>query len=106
MPLNSCYVTHCRSDREALALSAWLNSAPIRAVARATATPASGGFIRCSAGVVGALPVPADVVGDETLGALANEAMTGLEVGAALAARAAELLGLGRHDAPALAATG
>ncbi|HEU4827837.1 MAG TPA: N-6 DNA methylase, partial [Gemmatimonadales bacterium] len=58
--LNTCYVIHAATDLEGNSACAWLNSTWIRAVARLVAPPASGGFARFTAGVVGSLPAPAD----------------------------------------------
>lgn len=72
VPMNSCYVVLADSTAGALALCAWLNSTWIRAAARATADPASGGFARFNARAVGSVPLPPSALGDERLSALAR----------------------------------
>ena len=59
VPVNTCYGVAVPDLYTAHWLAAWLNSAPIRNVAAALAERASGGAFRFSAGVVGALPLPA-----------------------------------------------
>jgi hypothetical protein len=59
IPVNSCYGVAVTDAYTANWLAAWLNSAPIRNVAAALAERASGGAFRFSAGLVGALPIPA-----------------------------------------------
>ena len=59
IPVNTCYGVAVPDAYTARWLAAWLNSAPIRNVAAALAERASGGAFRFSAGVVGALPLPA-----------------------------------------------
>jgi len=58
IPLNSCYVIPVGDAGTALRLTAWLNSTWCRAVALATADPASGGFARFNARAVSGLPCP------------------------------------------------
>jgi hypothetical protein len=70
IPLNSCYIAPVRSASQAHALAAWLNSTWIRAVARVRAVPASGGFARFNAQVVGGLPLPDGALADPTLSRL------------------------------------
>ncbi len=77
VPLNSCYVVLTRSANEALALCAWLNSTWVRAAARATADPASGGYARFNARAVGGVPLPPDALADERLVALAHRGRAG-----------------------------
>jgi hypothetical protein len=59
IPLNTCYGVAVPDAHTAHWLAALLNSAPLRDVATALAERASGGTFRFSAGVVGALPIPA-----------------------------------------------
>ena len=59
VPVNTCYGVAVPDVYTARWLAAWLNSAPVRNVAAALAERASGGAFRFSAGVVGALPLPA-----------------------------------------------
>lgn len=61
IPLNTCYIVPVPDAATALRLTAWLNSTWCRAVASATADPASGGFARFNARVIATLPCP-DVV--------------------------------------------
>lgn len=84
VPLNSCYVVTCDTGDAALALSAWLNSTWIRAVARATADPASGGYARFNARAVGGVPMPPDTLDDRDLIAIARRGTEGKEVQGAL----------------------
>ena len=58
VPLNTCYGVVVPDEFTARWLSAWLNSAPIRAAASAVAERASGGAFRFSAATVGRLPIP------------------------------------------------
>ncbi|MFI5279068.1 MAG: Eco57I restriction-modification methylase domain-containing protein [Gemmatimonadales bacterium] len=58
VPLNTCYGVSVPDEYTACWLSAWLNSAPIRATAAALAERASGGAFRFSGTTVGQLPVP------------------------------------------------
>jgi hypothetical protein len=59
LPLNSCYGVCVADAATAWWLAAWLNAAPLRAVARFLAERASGGAFRFAAGTVGILPLPA-----------------------------------------------
>lgn len=72
IPLNSCYLLAAPDARCALALTAWFNSSWCRAIARATADPASSGFARFNASIVAALPLPSGVALDERLIAIAK----------------------------------
>jgi len=58
IPLNTCYGVAVADAWTADWLCAWLNSAPLRALASALAERASGGVFRFSAATVGALPLP------------------------------------------------
>ncbi len=58
VPLNTCYGVVVPDAFAAWWLSAFLNSTPVRALARVLAERASGGAFRFAAGTVGALPVP------------------------------------------------
>jgi len=60
VPLNSCYVSHCETDEDALALTALLNSTLAAAWLNALAEPARGGFHRYLAWTVAMLPIPAN----------------------------------------------
>jgi hypothetical protein len=77
IPLNSCYVAPLPSDAAADRLAAWLNSSWIRAAARAGAVPAAGGYVRFTAGTVGALPLPPAVLDDQELLTLSHAARAG-----------------------------
>jgi hypothetical protein len=59
VPLNSCYGVIVPDAFTAWWLAAYLNSAPVRAIARVLAERASGGACRFAAATVGALPIPA-----------------------------------------------
>ncbi len=58
IPLNTCYGVAVDDAMTAWWLSAWLNSAPLRTLACATAERGSGGAFRFSAATVGTLPLP------------------------------------------------
>jgi hypothetical protein len=58
VPLNTVYFIAAASDREALLLSAYLNSLPVRVFARTIAERAKDGHFRFFAWTVGILPVP------------------------------------------------
>ena len=80
VPLNSCYVVTCQRPEEAHSLTAWLNTTWIRAVARATADRASGGYARFNARAVGSVPLPHGVMADSRLASLAGRAAAGEDV--------------------------
>jgi len=103
VPMNSCYVVLADSTPEALALCAWLNSTWIRAAARATADPASGGFARFNARAVGAVPLPRAALGDERLTALARRGGAGDDIQGELDALVGAWLDLRPRDRRALA---
>lgn len=77
VPLNTCYLVRCASPELALALCAWLNSTYIRAVARAAADPANGGFARFNARAVGAVPLPPGALDTPRLVVLAHRGLAG-----------------------------
>lgn len=60
VPLNTCYVIKCRTDREALALAAILNSDLAAAWLNLFAEPARGGYHRYLGWTVSLLPLPRD----------------------------------------------
>jgi Eco57I restriction-modification methylase len=60
VPLNSCYVSRCRDETDALALAAWLNAPIARAWLAALAEPARGGYHRYLGWTVSLLPLPKD----------------------------------------------
>lgn len=94
IPLNTCYWISAPDRASALALAAWLNSGPIRALARERATPALSGFCRFNAGMVAGLPLPAPARQDAELIEIATEALRSGRVDQArLDRRAAALLG-------------
>ncbi len=64
VPLNSCYVVAATSHEEARGLAAWLNSGPIRALARLEAEPAAGGFRRFGRRAIASVPMPPDALED------------------------------------------
>ena len=98
--LNSCYVIEAATAPEAHAACAWLNSTWVRAVARLTAAPASGGYARFSAGVVGSLPAPPD---DPQLARIGEDGARGITVQEELDERVAGLLDLADGERSALA---
>ena len=85
-----------------LALAAWLNSSPIRSLARRTADIARGGYGRFNAAVVGGLPLPTGVLDDEALYDLGRRALAGIAVQEALDEYVAQSLRLGDSDRRAL----
>jgi len=105
IPLNTCYVAAVRSACEAERLAAWLNSTWIRALAQIGAVPASGGCHRFSAGVVARLPLPAGVMDDAGLSAIARAGRRGESTQEALDDIAARHLGLSEADRGALGRT-
>jgi hypothetical protein len=100
LALNSCYVLEAASAREADAICAWLNSTWMRSLARLAAPPASGGYARFTAGVVGSLPAPPD---DPHLARIGRHGASGNNVQEELDERVAGLLGLGGEERSALA---
>ncbi len=92
--LNSCYVLPVSRRRIVLALTAWLNSSWIRALARAVADPAASGFARFNARVVSGLPLPGSVLNDGRLIGLAERGAEGQDIQEALDAVAAQHLAL------------
>ena len=74
VPLNTCYVMHCRDARGARALSAILNSPIAAAWVNAIAEPARGGYRRYLGWTIGLLPLPAHW--DRAVDALGIEAVT------------------------------
>ena len=60
IPLNSCYVTLCREEQDALALVAILNSPLADAWLAALAEPARGGYHRFLGWTMSLLPLPRD----------------------------------------------
>ena len=103
IPLNTCYVLPVRDAATALRITGWLNSTWCRAIAAASADPASGGYSRFNARVVGALPFPSEALADEALLVLAREAARGDPPQEELDDRCAELLGLAGRERDALA---
>ncbi|MFN8648187.1 MAG: N-6 DNA methylase [Gemmatimonadales bacterium] len=94
VPLNTCYVVAVPDRRTALTLTAWLNCTWLRAAARAAADVAASGFARFNARVVGGLPLPASVLSDARLAALAERGARGDPVQEALDDLAAAHLAL------------
>lgn len=60
VPINSCYVIRCRSDTDAQAITALINSAIIGAWLSAIAEPARGGYRRYMGWTMSMMPVPQD----------------------------------------------
>ncbi|MEO8636311.1 MAG: N-6 DNA methylase [Gemmatimonadales bacterium] len=104
IPLNSCYVLGLPEARQALALTAWLNSSWLRALARLEADPAAGGYARFNARVVAALPLPQEALYDPTLVGLAERGARGDLIQEPLDDHTAALLGLSAASRAALAA--
>jgi len=103
VPLNSCYLVRCRTEEEALALAAWLNSSCVRVAARAAADMAGGGYARFNARAVGRVPLPCQVLGDSTLVALGRRGAAGEEIQAELDRYTNDLLGIESDDRRRLA---
>ncbi|MES1259330.1 MAG: hypothetical protein ABUL71_01950, partial [Gemmatimonadota bacterium] len=97
VPLNSCYVAAMPSAAAADSLAAWLNSTPIRLLARLGAEPAANGFARFAARTIGKLPLPRDVLGHPVLASLALAAHDH-SVQASLDDCVSDLLGLTRSE--------
>lgn len=104
VPVNTCYVAAAASARGALVLAAWLNSTPIRILARLGADPAMGGFARFNARTVGAIPFPVAAPAHPTLSTLATRANADPDFQVELDACVADLLGLDAADRAALLA--
>ncbi|HET7043180.1 MAG TPA: N-6 DNA methylase [Gemmatimonadales bacterium] len=104
VPLNSCYFAIVKDDATALALVAWLNAAPIRALVALAADPARGGYLRFNARAVGAAPWVPEAAGDARLVAAAQAAADGKETTDAIDDTVADLLGLDATDRRVLAA--
>jgi hypothetical protein len=101
--LNSCYLIPLDRARVALRVTAWLNSSWSRALARAGAEPASGGFARFNARVVSLLPLPEAVLHSTDLFALARQGVAGTLAQTDLDDCCAALLGLGSGERDLLA---
>ncbi len=96
VPLNTCYWLATPSADSALALTAWLNSEPIRHLARQQATVAASGYFRFNASLVGTLPLPSGVLDDAALIQIGRAGHQGKPVDeGALAERVLRLLGNG-----------
>jgi hypothetical protein len=80
IPLNSCYLATLPDADRGLALAAWLNSTWIRAAARATAVPASGGYARFNVEVVGRLPLAETALTDGELIQLSRAGRSGIDI--------------------------
>jgi hypothetical protein len=80
LPLNSCYVAALPTAPAAERVAAWLNCSWLRVLARIGAVPASSGFFRYNAQVVGQLPLPPTVTLDTRLSRLAHEGRAGADV--------------------------
>jgi hypothetical protein len=104
VPLNTCYVISMPSERDALALAAWLNTTWLRAIAALVTQPAAGGYRRFTAAAIGSLPLPAAIARDDRLPQVAEGMAAGAGLQAELDAIAADHLGLDDADRQALAA--
>ena len=99
IPLNSCYVVALPDAAAAHVVTAWLNSAPIRAIARLAAEPAAGGAARFGARTVGQVPWVTAALAHPTLRRPLDET----DRSSTLDDIVAEFLELDRHDRTALA---
>jgi hypothetical protein len=106
IPLNSCYVLPTASAEEALRLAAWLNATWLTSLARLTAMPASGGYARFTASVIGGLPLPASAMSDPELVTLARAGAAGHPIQEDLDERCARHLDLTPGERAALAMVG
>ncbi|HEV2291780.1 MAG TPA: hypothetical protein VGR60_08055 [Gemmatimonadales bacterium] len=104
IPLNSCYVARMPSAPQAHALAAWLNAAPLRALARLGADPAMSGYARFNARSVGQLPWPEAAATDQALTTFGERGSNREDDTEALDGRAADLLELDARDRRALVA--
>jgi hypothetical protein len=104
IPLNSCYLVVAESRDIAFRLAAWLNPTGARVLAACVAEPASGGFARFNARVVGALPLPEAALDSPALLAIAEAMQRGAESQETLDDCCAELLGLDAGERAELAA--
>jgi Eco57I restriction-modification methylase len=102
IPLNSCYVAALPSAARALALAAWLNSTWVRAAARAGAVPASSGYARFNAEVVGRLPLPSLALANTDLVRLSRAGHAGMDVQLEIDALVAKHLALSSSAQSAL----
>jgi hypothetical protein len=101
IPVNSCYVIAVDGEDRMLAIAAWLNSAPIRALARLSAEPAANGYARYRAGNVGSVPLPVSVLDSAELARIAGRGWSDT-VAAELDEMAAQHLGLTRVEREAI----
>ncbi len=102
VPLNSCYLASMPTAEQMLAVTGWLNTPLIRAIARAGASEASGGFRRFNATAVGRIPFPIATRENTALIELAEAGVRGASPGEDLDALATDLLGLDRRECRAL----
>ncbi len=72
--LNTCYVTDAATEAEAHALTGWLNTTWVAALAALVASSAAGGFRRHDAATIAGLPLPPAAIADGALAAAAREA--------------------------------
>lgn len=103
VPLNSCYVVAAASRDAMHAIAAWLNAAPIRALARLVAESAANGYARFGARAVGSVPLPPGAINDTELAALGQQAWCPA-VAEAIDSRVADILNLSRADLDAVRA--
>ena len=102
VPLNSCYVVAVPSTVAAECLAACLNSTWLRAAARLSAVPASGGYSRFNARTIADLPLPPSATNDPVLSHLAREGRAGADVQDLLDLQMAKHLGISRAAQHAL----
>jgi hypothetical protein len=95
VPLNTTYVMSLPAADPALRLAVWLNSTPIRTLAKERASVAWSGYARFSGAVIESLPLPDRVLDDAALLALGRDALRLGELDQERAdAAAARLLGV------------
>jgi hypothetical protein len=104
LPLNTCYLAPVGNAQRAHALTGWLNSTWIRAIAALGAVPAAGGFRRFNARVVNQLPPPPAALLDSALAEVARAGGTGKSVQGELDGLVARHLGLSSTTQSALRA--
>ena len=98
LPLNSCYLAVVADVTAARALTAWLNSCWVDALARLGADPARGGYARFNARTMGALPCPASLMTDRRLAESGGGSLDLKERLDAIDKIVVELLGLDARD--------
>lgn len=103
VPVNSCYVIAVESQQRMYALAAWLNAAPVRALARLGAEPAANGYARFRARAVGRIPLPSAAIDCPVLAGLGGESWSA-DVAARIDKVASDLLALTTTEREAVGA--